>query len=491
MPEFLRALIAIFVIGTAVFYLTKPLFIEGGMSIPMFDARRKYWYWVTAAAFLSFNFWIFVAVLVCILVQARKKENNAISLYFFLILALPLLRAEVPGLGPVRFLVEIDYLRIMSVVLLLPICLREWKRKEYAGNRLILFDTLLFAYTLLTVILHFQSEGLIGGVRFIVYSFVDIGIPYYAISRSVNRIEDFKEVLSGFALTGLIVSAIAIFEFARRWLLYAPVGDALGVDIMADYLDRGEFLRALVTSGQPIVLGYDLIAVFGAVLFLKSDKVSKLRYFAAALLVIGGSIATLSKGPWVGMVLMAAVLILTDEKSTKKIIYAALVVICAAIFLMNTEFGAAAIEYLPFVGKLDEGSMSYRQLLFDKSIDAIFEHPLFGSNDYLAGMEDLRQGQGIIDLVNTYLLIALDSGLVGLSLFAGYFLATLGKVYVSSKVYVRGSVEEFLGRILMAILVGMLFVLVSLSPISNVPAMYIGFSALALSYHRMTVKPTL
>lgn len=491
MPEFIRALIAILVIGSVVLYLVKPLFVEFGMPVAAFDARRKYWYLVTAAAFLSLNFWVFVVVLVGILLHAKKRETGVISLYFFLIMALPLLKAELPGFVPIRFLFEVDYLRVLVMVLLLPVCMRQWQKKDSKGrsaNRLIWCDSLLLGYILLTVILRFREDDVIGVARYIMYSIADVGIPYYAISRSVSKIEDFREVLSSFAMTGLVVSAIAVFEFTRRWLLYSSLGDALGLDMMAGYLDRGNFLRALVTSGQPIVLGYDLIAVLGAVLYLKSEKTTVWRYWSAVALVIFGSIATLSKGPWVGMVLTAAVLILTDKKSGQKIVYALLVVACVAIFMANTDFGAAAVEYLPFVGKLDEGSMSYRQLLFDKSIQAISDNPVFGSINYLDKMEDLRQGQGIIDLVNTYLMVALDSGLVGLALFAGYFIAMFASVYTSIKEYPKGSNEEFLGRILVAILIGLLFVLSACSPIENIPALYIGFSALALSYHRMTGK---
>jgi O-antigen ligase len=454
----------------------------------MFDARRRHWYFLTAFAFLSFSYWIFVFLFICLLVSAKKKEINVISLYFFLILALPLLPVDLPGFGGIRFLVEVNYLRVAAVVLLLPICLKNWKNKDRKINKLFLCDFLLSCYVLLTIVLRFREDDLIGVLRYVVYSMVDIIIPYYAISRSLQNISDFKEVFASFALNGTVIAVIAIFEFAKRWLVYTSMGDALHLDVTVSYLDRGDFLRAMVTSGQPIVLGYDLIAVLGAIIFLKSNPVSKWRYLFVIAAILLGEIASLSKGPWVGVVLMAIAFLITDNQGAKKISYALAAIALIAVVLLNTEFGAKAIEYLPFVGNLDEGSMSYRQLLLDKSLQAVSDHPWFGSTDYLDQMEELRQGQGIIDLVNTYLTVALDSGLVGLALFAGYFLVMFAKIYKAARSYPRGSEEESLGRALFAIMLGLLFVLVSCSPISHIPAIYVAFSALALSYHRTTGK---
>jgi hypothetical protein len=45
------------------------------------------------------------------------------------------------------------------------------------------------------------------------------------------------------------------------------------------------------------------------------------------------------------------------------------------------------------------------------------DHPWFGDQQALLKMEELRQGEGIIDLMNGFVNILLDNGFVGLSLF--------------------------------------------------------------------------
>ena len=93
--------------------------------------------------------------------------------------------------------------------------------------------------------------------------------------------------------------------------------------------------------------------------------------------------------------------------------------------LLASPAGRTIIDYLPFVGTVDAGTVTYRERLFDISIEVIKQNPVLGAADVmqLPVMQQLRQGAGIIDIVNTYLLVALVTGLVGLSLFAGFFIA--------------------------------------------------------------------
>ena len=75
---------------------------------------------------------------------------------------------------------------------------------------------------------------------------------------------------------------------------------------------------------------------------------------------------------------------------------------------------------MPFVGHIGAETVSYREHLFRVSLDVIQLNPIFGSPNFLMQMEELRTGEGIIDLVNAYLAFALAYGLVGLGLFVGF-----------------------------------------------------------------------
>jgi O-antigen ligase len=87
----------------------------------------------------------------------------------------------------------------------------------------------------------------------------------------------------------------------------------------------------------------------------------------------------------------------------------------------------AVVRYLPFVGTVDAGGVDYRQRLWEVSFDLLMRSPMFGVPGYMgtAEMETLRQGQGIIDMVNTYMGVALAYGLVGLIFYVGPYVICL------------------------------------------------------------------
>lgn len=81
------------------------------------------------------------------------------------------------------------------------------------------------------------------------------------------------------------------------------------------------------------------------------------------------------------------------------------VVIIAAA--MSTPMGQVLLSFLPFIGndELGEGSVNYRKALFENSMEVIKRWPLFGNPRYLntPWMQAMRQGEGVIDVLNVYL----------------------------------------------------------------------------------------
>jgi O-antigen ligase len=91
----------------------------------------------------------------------------------------------------------------------------------------------------------------------------------------------------------------------------------------------------------------------------------------------------------------------------------------ALIALALLPGGEKIIDLLPWIGSADTGSTSYRKDLFDSVAPLLLENPIFGLPDYDARpeLQHLRQGEQIIDLVNSYIGVGVSSGLVGLFFF--------------------------------------------------------------------------
>ena len=91
--------------------------------------------------------------------------------------------------------------------------------------------------------------------------------------------------------------------------------------------------------------------------------------------------------------------------------------------------GADIVDKLPFVGNVEQETVEYRQHLVETSWRLIQQNPLLGNPFVLLDMEELRQGQGIIDVVNGYISVALFYGLIGLALYVGALALALGSAY--------------------------------------------------------------
>jgi O-antigen ligase len=104
-------------------------------------------------------------------------------------------------------------------------------------------------------------------------------------------------------------------------------------------------------------------------------------------------------------------------------------------------------------------------------------------------MEAMRQGEGIIDIVNTYLGITLYDGFVGVGLFVAFFALTLLGIYRAMRSLPdRDSEEYLLGRVLLSTLLAILVMIFSVSTITIVPYMYWTVAAMGVAYSQMVRK---
>jgi O-antigen ligase len=161
------------------------------------------------------------------------------------------------------------------------------------------------------------------------------------------------------------------------------------------------------------------------------------------------------------------------------------------IVLSMTGFGQRLISMLPFVGSSDSheaSTVDYRIRLLDQAQILFQKNPLFGLPNYreTPEMEVMRQGQGIIDVVNSYVDIGLSYGIVGLGLFLFIF---LGLFFTTvKKVRALPSEQEDLintGRSLYAILGAILFIIFTVSSINYIPVFYWLFAGLCSAYIRL------
>ena len=493
MPEHLKALVVLLALASAVFAFAKIPACTSATSPADFSRRRNLWLGITAVSFLAHNFWVYMVAVTVILLLAAQREPNKLAMYFFLLFAVPAIPAQITGLGVIQHFFTIDYLRLLALVILFPAFLFLRKQPDTEPFGRTLPDKLLAGFLILQIMLMMGISSFTNTLRIgVFYSFIDIFLPYYVASRGLRNLQGFRDALMGFVLAALLLSVIGAFEFTRHWLLYSSLDVVLGAPWdLGDYLARGpegSDLRAQGTAGQPIPFGYIMAVAMGFLLYLKSHAVKSTAWNLGLLMLTIGLFTSLSRGPWVGAATIVIVFIATGPAPVKGFSRLGLLALLVAPLLLTTDSGDKIMKLLPFIGTGGEDTITYRERLAEISMQVIRENPFFGAFDYFysPAMQELRQGQGIIDIVNTYLSIGLGNGLVGLSLFAGFFIVITFGVFRGMRGLPDREGELYsLGRGLLATLLGIMVTIGTVSSITVIPVIYWSVAGLGVAYMHM------
>jgi O-antigen ligase len=120
----------------------------------------------------------------------------------------------------------------------------------------------------------------------------------------------------------------------------------------------------------------------------------------------------------------------------------------------------------------------------------VLAHPFFGDQFPWPEMEDLRQGEGIIDIVDTYLGVALNYGFIGLFCFLSFILLGMTRAYARARELSQSDPDlALLGTSLIACIVGALIILDSSSFILGVEKMFYVLAGFAAAYARLARSP--
>lgn len=491
MPEHLRALVVILVLATGVFAVARAPACAHAMREEDFKRRRNLWFAITLVAFLSHNFWIYIVVTAALLLHALPREPNKLAMYYFLLFAVPAIPGEITGLGVIKHFFTIDYVRLLALVVLFPLFLSLRERADVDRFGTLLPDKLIAGYIALNFFLIYTASTFTNTLRHgAFYAFIDMFLPYYVASRSPKDLQAFRDTLMSFVLAALILSAFGMFELARHWLLYSSLDDVFGMQWgYGNYLERGTgTLRAQATTGHAIALGYVVAVAAGFFLYLRAIIPSRLMGYLGLAALTVGIVAPVSRGPWVGAGVMLLAFIAAGPNPVTRLGGLGLAGGFCFLILLVSPAGEKVLDYLPFVGTVEAENVTYRQRLLEISIQFILQNPLFAASDFMysPAMQEMKQGQGIVDIVNTYLGIGLSSGLTGLSLFAGFFITVAVVVFRGMRVISDGNDERHrLGQALLATLIGILVIIGTTSSITVVPAVYWSVAGLAVAYARM------
>ena len=481
MSEHYKALVVVIGIMLIALFIARPVAMRF-MAPEDFARRRLLWLSLVVAGFLIANFWLYALIATIVLVYGTTRDPNPSALYMFLLLAMPPFGAEIPTLGLINQLFALDHLRLMSFAVLLPAFFRlraEQAREPDVDSRLELPDALIMLFGLLQVLLWLPNESITATLRRIILFGVDTMLPYYVLSRSCRTRESLREAMVAFVLLAVVLSCIAMFETLRTWVLFAGLEERWNTVMVTGFLRRGDTLRATVTGGHSIVLGYSLMVAFGFWLALSQGLAARWRWLGILALTIGLG-ATYARGPWAGALVALFLYQALQRNALSRLGMTVLILSIGAAAMIASPWGGTFIDRLPFIGSDPGGSVLYRQRLAALSWQLIQRNPVLGALDFMQYMEELRQGEGIIDIVNVYAGYALAYGIVG----AGLFVAFFASIWLRSLrvVWQTRSADEEMSAIGVGLLASLGAALVTLATLS----MYLSVSNLTWAMAGLT-----
>ena len=489
----LKELIVVLAIAVIVFRLLKPA-ITIFCREQDFSRRRNAWILLTIAAFLSPNFWVYAAFAVPVVIWTGRKDPNPGALYLLLFQVIPTISVTIPMVGLSR-LFNLDNYLLLSIFLLAPAAYRIIHSKGRIGtSRFTLVDAMILSYGALSAFHYLRPElspGVLSpftftdGLRRAFVFVIGLYVPYFVFSRTVSDRAVLVENLATYCLACAIMAATALFETSRHWLLYGELAARWGhAATYSDYYVREGSIRAMASAGHPLALGFLLEIAIGFWLCLQPPSMPKRYRLGVLALLVLGLVVTYSRGPWLAALCIVLVFYALRPRPFSRLMkLAAAAAVCVG-FVSLLPTGERILDMLPLIGaSTHDASLTYRQRLLDDAWPIIQQYPFLGDPTALLGLQNLRQGERIIDIINSYIDVLLSDGFLGLTLFLGIVMIGLRRSYrVCRRTIVSAPRLSVIGSSLIACTVGTFVLMWDGSFGGGLEQMYYALAAFMIGY---------
>jgi len=448
---------------------------------------RNLWIVATLCVFFIFSYWPFILITGLIVIVLSRAEPLRPAIFLLLFVSMPAMGDAIPGFAGINKFIVVTPVTMLTFAILLPAMFnaKRMSKPARAGGGA---DLCFLLYLLLQIALCTRAPTFTHILRTMIESTIAMAPIYYVFSRYPRSLEDIRVLSAAFLYPMLALAAISIPEIVRGWHLYTGSLTIWFGDIAFSYTVREGFLRAAPSVFDPIVWGVMSMAAIGVGLAFFNEKFSSFHKLAAFGLLTAGLITSLSRGPWVGAAATLVIFVLISPRASSRIVQLGAAGFALSLASLATPFGKTVISLIPFIGDSQSATISYRQALLRAAREVMMENPFFGSGSYLDNpkLAALRQGQGIIDIVNTYLQVGLDSGFIGLALFIGVFAFALLSLRSAMKSARRHNPQLALYcRAYFATMIGLMITIFTTSSVFQTPTLTWAMAGMCVALARI------
>ncbi len=330
------------------------------------------------------------------------------------------------ALNPGVNLGGLSHPRMLSLCILLPMYFSL--KPEANMKKFHAIDKAALIFFVWSLLLDSRDANVTSIGRSFLWMFLDYIIPYIVVRRFTNN---YGLLFTAITFALLSQSLIGATEAILKWHLHTDIERLANFSTQLNpmYKFRYGLLRAQASFLNPLIFALfaNMSFLCAVIFYLKvglnvPKTYTKLMAYAALGFSILGTLSSGSRAGVAGSILIVIVMFsvrwaIKRKSDPKKLLVGAFV---AGLIVVFTAGGDVIRE-----------NFDYRARLFDIGTQIMLEEPIVGlyvpQDD--VRMASLKQGEGIVDIVNTYLLIGLKYGFPGLILFVYAIFGGLNRLY--------------------------------------------------------------
>lgn len=383
---------------------------------------------IYTVAMFSPSIWVIFGFVFLVMPVAAKRRADVAPLLPFAMLGIPMMAQDIRVGGSALLTLTSWHCVFLGGLLALSVQRRTGPALRISGAAAVPF-VMLYLVTIITMI---HGANATTALRSLIETFLLYGIPFLIAAQGLQTRADMRRFLTAFLIAIALQAVVGIYQSRTFWPIYENIFWSTGIPLpkALAFKMRGGMMRATASYLESNSLAGLCAFGFILVLAMRNAFRSAMHFQIAALVMLVGIYATVSRG---GFVFAGLAWIGFQGYRGKYARVGTAVLAMAALYGVATVAGRYVAGLAAFTGGTEDsqGTAEYRRQLFDRGVEEIMRNPVFGYDwaTIKVVMADLRQGEGIIDFVNGYILAGITGGVGAMLLLFLMFVVAAIQVF--------------------------------------------------------------
>lgn len=366
------------------------------------------------AALLNKNPFVFFTYLVIVTAFNSRSKLDLAGTYLLLLPTMPALTMDT-GVGGI-YLLNLSSIAAMGFGALIG----SFAARSPRTKSPCFYDLCVLTLIIMFVFIYNRDGNATVLLRGFTTYIIAFAGPFLLIRGCAKDTRDIEGLLIRLCAGGMIVAITGIFQARWQWIIFETYYQTLHVPIPLTTAALSLRAGLLRTGGSMVdyTAGGMFLALVVSIFPLLRSKFTPRGFYIALLILLGGLVVTQSRGAWVAAI--AGSIFVAAFRGQWRRFFILIGSVATVEFALITFAKSSRLAQI--AGQTSEavGTIDYRQRLFTLGIQQIKNHPMLGQTpEHLSlNLYELKQGQNIVDFVNSHLFIAMAGGVLIFAIWA-------------------------------------------------------------------------